>query len=97
LHRLSVRAGKRQGSSVFRSGSAALCKKTIKRRGIQPTATGGKARASLTVKSRGKTEIKGKYMKIKRALSFYKHCNSGLIAVKYYHKNTESNRKNCDL
>ena len=51
----------------------------------------------LTVKSRGKTEIKGKYMKIKRALSFYKHCNSGLIAVKYYHKNTESNRKNCDL
>lgn len=36
-------------------------------------------------------------MKIKRALSFYKHCNSGLIAVKYYHKNTESNRKNCDL
>ena len=54
-------------------------------------------RASLTVKSRGKTEIKGKYMKIKRVLSFYKHCNSGLIAVKYYHKNTESNRKNCDL
>lgn len=53
--------------------------------------------ASLTAKSRGKTEIKGKYMKIKRALSFYKHCNSGLIAVKYYHKNTESNRKNCDL
>ena len=56
-----------------------------------------KIAASLTVKSRGKTEIKGKYMKIKRALSFYKHCNSGLIAVKYYHKNTESNRKNCDL